>query len=53
VIEHLETLDERIQAHLEGLDPPAGAQPSDGEGDDKGGSPPEAFWLDEVMSDLG
>jgi hypothetical protein len=53
VIDHLETLDERIQAHLEGLDPPAGAQPSDDEGDDKGGSPPEAFWLDEVMSDLG
>lgn len=44
VIEHLETLDDRIQAHLEGLDPPPAAQAGDGEG---GGPPPEdPFWLD-------
>jgi hypothetical protein len=43
VIEHLETLDDRIQAHLEGLDPPSRPQPGDG---GKGGPPEDPFWLD-------
>lgn len=43
VIEHLETLDERIQAHLEELDPPADAQPV---GAGSGGPPEDPFWLD-------
>jgi hypothetical protein len=45
VIDHLETLDERIQAHLEGLDPPPEAQPDGGDGD--GDPPQDPFWLDE------
>jgi hypothetical protein len=36
VIDHLETLDDRIQAHLEGLDPPSAPQPGGG---DKGWTP--------------
>ncbi|HEX8689968.1 MAG TPA: hypothetical protein VF729_06980 [Solirubrobacterales bacterium] len=45
VIDHLETLDERIQTHLEELEPPPGPDESgDGEEDD---SPREPLWLDE------
>jgi hypothetical protein len=44
VIDHLETLDDRIQAHLEGLDPPSAPQPGGG---DEGGPPEDdPFWLD-------
>ncbi len=43
VIEHLETLDDRIQAHLEGLDPSSAPQPGGG---DEGGPPEDPFWLD-------
>ena len=43
VIDHLETLDDRIQAHLEGLDPPSVPQPGGG---DKDGLPEDPFWLD-------
>ena len=44
VIDHLEGLDERIQAHLEGLDPPGGAA-AKGDGED-GNPPQDPFWLD-------
>jgi hypothetical protein len=43
VIDHLETLDDRIQAHLEGLDPPSAQQSGGGEG---GPSEDDPFWLD-------
>ncbi|HEY8809070.1 MAG TPA: hypothetical protein VIM28_03515 [Solirubrobacterales bacterium] len=43
VIEHLETLDDRVQVHLEGLDPPAEVQPV---GAGSGGPPGDPFWLD-------